>query len=95
MNQFHKDEADLELLRKRFDERGQYVEELSTLTTDFDNSTLSVNEKKELESLFKRFEQQQKKIQQALDYILKESRERLNEAIKSNKAEKSYQVLNR
>ena len=95
MNQFHKDEADIELLRKRFDERGKYVERLSALTKEYDASSLSSTEKKRLNSLFDRFAQQQHKIQQALDYILEESKERLDDAIKRNKAEQSYRVLNR
>ena len=95
MNQFHKDEADIELLGKRFDERAQYIEELSAITTNFDESTLSATEKKQLSTLFERFEQQQTKIQEALDYILRESKERLDDAIKRNKAEKSYQLLKR
>ncbi|MEL7833620.1 hypothetical protein [Fodinibius sp. Rm-B-1B1-1] len=95
MNQFHKDEANIELLRERFDERAQYVEKLSAVTEDFDASTLSSAEKKRLNSLFERFEDQQRNIQEALDYILAESKERLDNAIKSNKAEQSYRILNR
>lgn len=95
INCLHKDIADVELLREQFDKRGKYIEELSVLTTDFDKSILSANETKQLKSLFERFEKQQKKIQEALGYILEESKERLDDAIKSNKAEKSYRFLNR
>mgnify|MGYP007116960748 CR=1 FL=1 len=95
MNQFHQDDADIELLRKRFDERSKYVDELSAITAQFDEAALSAAEKKQLKSLIERFEQQQKKIQEAIDYILRESKERLDDAIKRNKAEKSYQLLKR
>lgn len=95
INQFHKDEADIELLRKHFDERGVYVERLSAVTENYDASTLSFTEKKHLKSLFERFKDQQRNIQEALDYILAESKERLENAIKSNKAEQSYKTLNR
>ena len=95
VNQFHKDEADIELLRKRFNKRGTYIERLAAVTEDYDASSLSPSEKKQLTSLFERFEDQQRSIQEALDYILEKSRERLNDAIKKNKAEKSYQLLKR
>lgn len=95
INQLHKDEADIDLLRERFDQRGNHTQQLMELTSHFDHSILSSKEKESLKNLFDRFYQQQKKIDKALDYILNESKERLNDAIKTTKAEKSYQALNR
>ncbi|MCW9705346.1 hypothetical protein [Fodinibius salsisoli] len=96
INQFHKDEADVALLQKRFNERGRHVTKLASVTEVYDASSLSNSQKKRLTSLFERFEDQQRSIQEALDYILEKSKERLDDAIKKNKAEKSYkQVLKR
>jgi len=95
LNQLNKDEADINLLQKRFEERGEQADVFAEITSQADTETLTKQEKKSLQKLFSRFERQQQKIQQTLDYILKESKKRLDEAIKSNKAEKSYQLLQR
>lgn len=95
INQLHKDEADIELLQQHFKKRGEHTDKLSNATSDVDKKTLTKKEKESLKNLFDRFAQQQSKIDKALDYILEESKERLNDAIKSNKAEKSYQLLKR
>lgn len=95
INQLHKDDADIELLRERFEQRGNCTQQLSELTSRIDHSVLTDKKKKTLEKLFNRFEQQQEKIDKAFDYILNKSKEQLSEAIKKNKAEKSYKALNR
>jgi hypothetical protein len=95
LNQLHKDDADINLLQKRFEERGNHTNEFIQITSEVDSTTFTKKEKESLEKLFNRFKQQQQKIQEALSYILEESKERLNDAIKRNKAEKSYQLLKR
>ncbi len=94
MNQLHKDEADIVLLQQRFNQRGDYTEKLTELTTNVDASAFTEQQKKVLNELFQRFAKQEEQIQEALDYILEASKEQLNHAINSNKADKSYQLLN-
>lgn len=95
INQLHSNEADIDLLQKRFDERGKHADKLTTITNQTNTSSFTDEEKKKLNVFFERFDQQEQKIQSALDYILEESKERLNDAIKTSKAEESYQLLNR
>lgn len=90
INQFHKDEMDLGQLREYFDERGEKTEKLISATKQFDSSNLSEQDEKVLSKLFERFEQQDREIQETLSYIREESGKRLDDAIKTNKAEKSY-----
>ncbi len=95
INQLHKDEADMDLLQKRFDVRGNHTNEFVQITSEVDATTFTKKEKESLKKLFNRFNRQQQQIQDALNYILEESKERLDDAIKRNKAEKSYQLLKR
>ena len=95
LNQLHKDDADINLLQQRFDMRGNYTNEFIKVTSEVDATTFTKKEKESLQKLFHRFSKQQQKIQNALNYILDESKDRLNDAIKRNKAEKSYQLLKR
>ncbi|WP_141239899.1 hypothetical protein [Aliifodinibius salipaludis] len=95
LNQLHKDEADIGLLQKRFDERGNQTDEFIKITSEVNADSFTEKEKESLKKLFNRFNQQQQKIQEAFTYILEESKGRLNDAIKTNKAEKSYKLLKR
>jgi len=95
INQLHKDEADIDLLQKRFDVRGNHTNEFVQITLEVDATTFTKKEKESLKKLFNRFSKQQQQIQDALNYILEESKDRLDDAIKRNKAEKSYQLLKR
>lgn len=93
LNQLNKDEANLEFMRKAFDERKVHTRKMDEIIANIDKDSFSEEESASLNALYDRFDRQSKKIQQALDYILEESKEQLNDAIKRNKAEKRYQVL--
>lgn len=95
INQLHKDEANIELLQQRLEKRGRHTNKLTQVIPEVDETILTEKEKIFLKKLFDRFAQQQSKVDKALDYILEESKERLSDAIKTNKAEQSYRVLNR
>jgi hypothetical protein len=94
LNQLNKNDADISLLQQRFEERGNHTSKFTKLATEVDEATLTDTEKKSLQSLFERFSKQQQKIDEALDYIIGEAKERLDDAIKTTKAEQSYRVLN-
>lgn len=95
INQLHKNDADIPLLQKRFKERGNHTTKLTEIASQVDEATLTDKEKKSLKSLFERFSKQQQTIDEALGHIIGEARERLGDAIKTNKAEQSYRFLNR
>lgn len=88
-------EADITFLEEQFEQRQQHVEHFVRLTSKIDSSSLSKHQKESFDSLISRFEKQSQHLQEALDYIAQESKNRLDEAIKSNNAEKSYQLLKR
>ena len=94
-NQLNRDEADIGLLEEHFAQREKHIKEFVRLTSKVEASSLTDQQKKSFNDLFSRFEKQSQRMQNALDYIANESRDRLNKAIKQTKAEQSYQLLKR
>lgn len=93
LNELHKDEASTASIRKAFDEREVHTNKMGELIAELDKYNMSDNESATIQTLFEKFENQAKKIQTALDYIVKSSRDHLGDAVKRRKAEEGYQSL--
>lgn len=93
LNELHKDEASITSIRSAFDEREVHTQKMGELIAGIDNNHMSDKESTTIQALFEKFEKQAKKIQNALDYIVKSSRNHLGDAIKRRKAEEGYRSL--
>lgn len=93
LNKLNKDEATLDYIQNAFDERGVYTAALVKKASEVEVEQLTEEDRKTLNSLFERFDQQSNKIQKALDLVIRESQARLEDAVKRRKAEEGYTVL--
>jgi chaperonin cofactor prefoldin len=91
--QLRENPSSTEDLRKAFDKRAVYTQKMEELVSVTDKEALSDEEAALLQSLFDTFGSQSEKIQQMLTKIMRESQDRLGDAVKRRKAEESYQVL--
>lgn len=93
LNELNKDEASTNTIRGAFEEREKHIKEMGKLVPETNKVDMSDEESATIETLFEKFGNQAEKIQNALDLIVKSSRDHLGDAIKRRKAEEGYQSL--
>lgn len=91
LSELNRENPEYDKVKEKLDRREYLIQEFGTLAAEFNKNSLSDNEQEVIQSLFDKFEHLNKKIEDALQSALRESREKLSSATKKRKAAEKYQ----
>lgn len=93
LEELQQPEPSLESVNERMRERAESIDKMDIMVQQFAAGSLTGAQEEKLQMLFEQHATLNDKIQQALEGLLNEQREKLGEASRKRKADDQYRVL--